>query len=167
MPPTHFRKIHFNIILISTPRSSKWVFSLRFLHLNPVRTSPFLHTRNEQDRQCTHVTLARWRNHCYSGKTVLHVSVCVCVCGWTSAGMCLRACRLSYPAFNAQAPFCLRPLWLHHIFPHYLVNGAIFGKKVTEHKMCVLVFSTTFIWNISHCKKNSARYHHKCGNVFM
>jgi len=27
-------------------------------------------------------------------------------------------------------------------FPHYLTNGAILEKNVTEHKMCVLIFST-------------------------
>jgi hypothetical protein len=26
-------------------------------------------------------------------------------------------------------------------FSHYLINGTIFGEKVTEHKMCVLIFS--------------------------
>ena len=30
-------------------------------------------------------------------------------------------------------------------FPHYLINGTILEKKVTEHKMCVLIFCTTFI----------------------
>jgi membrane protein CcdC involved in cytochrome C biogenesis len=43
----------------------------------------------------------------------------------------------------------------------------IFGKEVTEHKRCVLIFSTVFIWNISHSKKNSAIYCHKCENVFI
>ena len=28
--------------------------------------------------------------------------------------------------------------------------------------MCVLVFCTASVWNISHCKKNWARYYHKC-----
>jgi hypothetical protein len=28
-------------------------------------------------------------------------------------------------------------------FPHYLINGTIFGEKVTGHEMCVLVFSTS------------------------
>ena len=27
-------------------------------------------------------------------------------------------------------------------------------KKVTEHKMCVLIFSTAYVGNISHSKKN-------------
>ena len=33
-----------------------------------------------------------------------------------------------------------------------------FKKIVTEHKVCVLIFCTTFVWNISHSKKNWARY---------
>ena len=48
-------------------------------------------------------------------------------------------------------------------FSHYLINGTILvKKKVIEHKMCVLIFSTTFVWNIFHSKKSSARYWHKC-----
>jgi len=43
-------------------------------------------------------------------------------------------------------------------FPHYVIKGTIFGEKVTEHKTCVLIFSTTFVWNISHSKKKWARY---------
>jgi len=41
-----------------------------------------------------------------------------------------------------------------------------FRKKVIE-KKCVLILSTTFIRDISHLKKNSARYYHKCTQVFM
>ena len=40
------------------------------------------------------------------------------------------------------------------------------GKKITEDKMCVLIFYF-FISNISHSKKNPARYYHKCKYVFM
>jgi hypothetical protein len=37
----------------------------------------------------------------------------------------------------------LRPVQLYHIFLRYLIKGKIF--EVTEHKKCVLIFSTTFL----------------------
>ena len=60
----------------------------------------------------------------------LHISVCVRVCGCKGTG----ACSLTYPACNAHEPYCLRPLWLHHIFPHYLINGTIFETKLLNIK---------------------------------
>jgi len=39
--------------------------------------------------------------------------------------------------------------------------------KAIEHKMWVLIFSTTFVWNISHSKKNSVRRDEKCELVYM
>ena len=111
---------------------------------------------------------------------LLHISVCVymrvgecmhvrvCVCVWCmGTGVCLHACSLTYPASKAP-PYChIRSLWFHHIFRHYLINDAIFGEKVTEHKMCALVSSTVFIWNISLSKYNLEKYCQACENIFM
>ena len=33
--------------------------------------------------------------------------------------------------------------------------------------MCVLILSATFVFNVSHSKKNSARYHHKCTRTYV
>ena len=40
-------------------------------------------------------------------------------------------------------------------------------KKIIEHKMRVLIFFTTFVRNISNSKNNSARYSHKCTQVYV
>ena len=45
-PPSHFAKIHLNIILPSTSGSPQWSLSLRFSNQNPVHTSPIPHTRH-------------------------------------------------------------------------------------------------------------------------
>jgi hypothetical protein len=85
------------------------------------------------------------------------VYVCVCVlacmrdyvcgCKCKSAGMCLRACILTYTPYNAL-PYChLRPLWFHHIFRHFLIKGTIFGKKLLKVK-CVFWFSLELLFEI-------------------
>jgi hypothetical protein len=72
-------------------------------------------------------------------------------------------CSLGYPACNAHAPYC--HLWsvrLYNIFSTLShKRHDIRKKKVTEHKMCVLIFCTTFVWNISRSKKKRARYDKK------
>jgi hypothetical protein len=40
--------------------------------------------------------------------------------------------------------------------------GRLSKKKVTEHKMCILSFSKTFVRNISHSKNKWARHCKKC-----
>jgi hypothetical protein len=41
-----------------------------------------------------------------------------------------------------------------------------FGKKMVFYLKCVLIFSTTFVWNISHSKKIWEIYDQKCILVF-
>jgi hypothetical protein len=71
-----------------------------------------------------------------------------------------------YPQCKPHVLYCILMCILPDstIFFHIISkNGTIFGKTTTEHKMGVLVFSTTFVWDISH----SAQYFHKCAQVFM
>jgi len=116
--------------------------------------------------------VARWHNHYYGGKvrSIILLSAC------------LHSC-LSWPAWNSHAPYfivtcglsgctifyCyLWPVWLHHIFPHYLINGTIFGgKKCLEQKIRNLIFSTIFVRNISHSKKKSAIHYSKSTYGFI
>jgi hypothetical protein len=64
---------------------------------------------------------------------------------------CLYSCR-SHPARKSHL-FCavlycdLWPVWLYHIFLHYLTNGKTFEKKMFLNILvkCVLIFSTTFV----------------------
>jgi hypothetical protein len=56
-----------------------------------------------------------------------------CMCGFecTGANVCLRACSLTNPACNAR-PYChLWPVWLHHIFPRYLINALLSEKLLS------------------------------------
>jgi hypothetical protein len=79
------------------------------------------------------------RNHSSREKAISITYLCMCVCVCTGAGVCLRACSLTPPACNAP-PYChLRPLWLHHIFRHYLTNGTNFGEKklLNINKFCI------------------------------
>ena len=50
------------------------------------------------------------------------------------------------------------------VFPHYLLNGSNFRKKIIDDKF---FFSTALVKNISHSKKNSRRYYHKCTLMSM
>jgi hypothetical protein len=96
---------------------------------------------------------------------VLRSSVCVCV-GTRSRECSCALGPFTNPARNAL-PFChLRPPWLHKISLTLSNKGHDLRKQVTEYKMCIFIFSKTFICNRSHYK-NSARYCHKCENVFM
>ena len=70
---------------------------------------------------------------------------------------------------NAHSPYCR--LWsapLYNVSTHYLISGTIFEKKkVTEHKMCLLIAPITSACNVSHSKNKWVRYDQKCMLVFM
>jgi len=88
-------------------------------------------------------------NHCCCGKAIsITYSECVFVASVIQHAMLMRRVILSSVA---SPP-------LQH-FPHYFIYGTV-KKKVNDHKMRVLIFSATFVWNISHSKKNWARYDH-------
>jgi hypothetical protein len=80
--------------------------------------------------------------------------------------MCV--CSFSYPAGKVHASSYIVTCGLSGCtpFPPTLSHKwHTFWKKVTEHKMCVLIFPTTFVSNISHSKKNWVRYYHGCTYV--
>ena len=86
---------------------------------------------------------ARSCNHCCSGRAV---SVTYCERVFVALGIqhAMRMRRICH----------LWPAPLYNIFPHFLKNCTIFGKKVTEQKMFVLIFSTNFVCNVSYSKNN-------------
>jgi hypothetical protein len=60
------------------------------------------------------------------------------------------------------------PLRVYQSFPHCITNGTIFEKKKLLNIKCVFWFSLQhFVWNISDCKENLARYGQKYISVFM
>jgi hypothetical protein len=95
--------------------------------------SPVIHNNSTQNLKRQAMYAARKGeacspNHCCCGKarsTLLSI---------------LSVCSLSYPARNAHAPYC-HPwhVWLYNIFPHSLINGTTFGKKLLNIK-CVFWF---------------------------
>jgi hypothetical protein len=94
------------------------------------------------------------------------------VCRFAGALSCASACarRVTYPACRAHARYCIVLCGLSgsDVFFCYLINGTIFLKKLSYWIWNrILIFSITFIWNISHSKKDSARYCHKYENAFM
>jgi hypothetical protein len=93
------------------------------------------------------------------------VCVCVCVC----------VCSLSYPARNAHAPYCyLWPAPLYNIFPQYLTNDTIFGRKKLLNTKCVFWFSLQLLSQtflpLQRILPNTTLYvglHVKCPNVIL
>ena len=74
-----------------------------------------------------------------------------------------RVCSHRYPASNALASCHLRTARLYNISSTFSHKRHDFlNKKMLLKAKCALIFSTTFVWNISHSNKNWARYNKKC-----
>ena len=131
------------------------------------------------------VILRRVRETAVTGETnkyniCIYIFVCVRVCVKVGEFARVRACvpvgvgtQARVFAFVSVALLIKQSSRMNHIglpyFSKFCHKRRDFWKKkkVTKHKMCVLIFSTTFISNTSHSEKNLARYCHKCENVFM
>jgi len=62
------------------------------------------------------------------------------------------ACKVHTPLLCCH----LRPLWLYHIFPHYLTNDMVFEKTLLNIKCVCFDFLYNFYINIPHSEKNLA-----------
>ena len=118
----------------------------------------------------------RSRIHCCCGKAINITYLCLRAIarGWVRACLCAHVCGCesgSVGAYLSSMPRAVAILYASSLPPpHFLLlshKRYDFRIKVTEHKMCVLIFSKTFILHIPHSKKHSERYCHKCENVFM
>jgi len=78
-------------------------------------------------------------------------------------------CSLICPARNAHAPSYVVSSLACPSLPYFSTvshKRHDIREKATQRKMCILIFSTAFVSNISHSKKNSARYYHICIQVW-
>jgi len=130
-----------HLIVIQTYNTCKWLQ----MHLwqNTVRNKL---TLNKTGNVCINITLMRFCNHCCSGKAILTYTFWLCVCSLTHA---MHICHILLSVACLAVPY----------FSTLSHHATVLGRKLLNIK-CVLIFSKTFLWNISHYK-NLERYH-KC-----
>jgi hypothetical protein len=110
----------------------------------------------KQDSRCTYnVTLRRVRATIVAEEKQCYCICWVCVCSLRYLMQC--ACAI------LSSVACPSPQY----FPTLSHKRRDFRIKVTGHKMCVLIFSTALVRNISHSKKNWRRFDQECVLVFM
>ena len=134
--------------------------------------SNLLQTNLTQSRQCTYtVTEARSCNHCCGGKG-LSITYSECVSGALIIQRTMRmrhiviCCLSGSTVFFHIIPYChLLPVRLYSIFPHYpilssvacpalqffphyLINGMIFEKKILSNMKCVFWSSLNILSEI-------------------
>ena len=106
----------------------------------------------KKDKQCMYKrnTEVLSRNNWCRGKAI---SITYSECVFVALGPQRAKCMLRITLTSVTCPALPHFSTLSHKRNNYL------KKKVIEHKICILIFSTSFVWNISHSKKNSVRYH--------
>jgi len=128
------------IFMLFAPTFTEWLFG---------------HLMYKQDRQCTcNITFKRLRgtNVAVEKQWALH-SPNLSTLAALGIQHAMHMCHMVCPTLQ--------------YFSTLTQKRHDFRKKITEHKMCFLFFSTTFIWNIFHSKKNWARYDQKCTLIFL
>jgi len=107
----------------------------------------------KQDRQYAYnVTLmTRSWNHCWRGKEIS-----------------ITRSEYVFIALGIQHAMRMRHIFICSLprstafFLHYLIKRHDFRwKKVLGYQICVLIFSTNFVWSVSHSRKNLTRYDQK------
>ena len=108
-------------------------------------------------QQCCNVTLRRVR------VTIISMEKQWCYIFW----VCV--CSLIYPEYKACAEcYCmLSSVSCLAAAPYFstLSHKLLHGRKKLLNTKCILVFCTSSVWNISHCKRNPAIYFHKWTHI--
>jgi hypothetical protein len=93
------------------------------------------------------------------------VHLCNLCCSWKEIRITSSECVLvSLGIQNAMGMACPA---LKHLFTISHKWHNLKKKRSYWTKKSVSIFSTTFVWNISHYTKNLARYYHQCTFFFM
>ena len=80
---------------------------------------------------------------------------------------CLVICHAN-SVFSSPFVYCHQlPVWFYHIFPHYLIKHTNLGEKVSEHKMCVLIFFVILSETFLNLSRIMPRYCYKLALTFI
>jgi hypothetical protein len=135
---------------------------LRRVHMNKTLTlKAMLITRRityckiKQEWKCVYKRNieTRLRNHCCRGKA-LSITYSRCM----SVALVIQHAKF-LPHIILSSATCLAVPYFSTLYHKWLDFRG--GRGITARKISVLIFSTTFIWNIPHSKENSG-VDHKC-----
>jgi hypothetical protein len=93
---------------------------------------------------------------------ILSMCVCVCLCVCVIVAVDIHHARRTH---HITLPSVTCPSLLYFSTQSHKTLSFL-KESFVKHKMCVFIFPTTFLWNISHSKKKWARYCNKCGYIF-